>query len=192
MENGKNLFDIKSVTKFYYGITTEEVPTDRISISNGLITNTYGGYGRTICFNSNITKLRAGTYTLSADVINNDQSTYNEVLIGVWLETGEEYKDYIELDSYQTWQKISYTFSLTNEAEIHGFCIQITGNAEKYKGLNFNIKNIQLEEGSTATEYKPYDYGVGDKTNLFNKDDYEVVEKLAFSGSRNRPTNRNL
>ena len=188
--NGKNLFDINSITKFYVDGTEMDITLNYSSISDGILTNNRGYYSKAILCNSNITKLKAGTYTISADVISDRTDGNKEIYFRIWDTNDVKYGTTKVLSSYQTWEKVTCSFSLTKDIEVKGFQFQGTGEAGDYTELNIKFKNIQLEEGSVATEYKPYEYGVGDKVeNLFDADDIvnknsATVSRIEFNGEK--------
>ena len=168
-----NLFDINAVTTFY-DYTDNEVSADYATISDGVI----GSYvsptestGSIYC-NSNIKKLEAGTYTLSADVFDNTTEEGNVVRIGILYTDGNDNSAYTILTSYQTWERKSLVFTIKEDKEVKGFYFQFS-TLDASDG-NIKFKNIQLEKGSRGTEYIPYGkYRIkvnasGKGRNLFN------------------------
>ena len=100
--------------------------------------------------------LSAGTYTLSAMASMNDiNGSGRYVSIGYKDNSNNSHTQYVTISSDN--QKISYTFTLTEETIIR-INLQGIGNSSNSFNLDTSFWDIQLEEGSTATPYVPYGY----------------------------------
>lgn len=146
---GKNLFDTEqAVTKFENSAGATVVSWGSYSDGVVTITRSNGAYGATL-FAGFIPRLIEGeTYTLSATVRLSGTATGTGLRIG----TNDTTPVYITLASKDTWIDASFTFTATAQvAADPRICINAnnTGNIVE-------IKNIQLERGSTATTYAPY------------------------------------
>ena len=100
--------------------------------------------------------LSAGTYTLSAMAsMNNINGSDRYVSIGYKDNSNNLHSQYVNISSDN--QKISYTFTLTEETII---CINLQGigNSSNSSNLDTSFWDIQLELGDTATDYVPYGY----------------------------------
>lgn len=145
----KNLFNTdQAVTRFenFAGAVVNNWGT----YADGIVTNTKsnGAYGF-VGFAGSKPSLQEGqTYTLSATVRLSGSNTGTGVRIG----TGYNSSLAVNISSKDTWLPVSRTFTATaQEASDSRITIQAwnTGNI-------IEIKDIQLELGSTATAYEPY------------------------------------
>ena len=102
------------------------------------------------------TTLSAGTYTISA-MASMHSINGSGIMVGVGFIdiSNKDHTKYIGIDSDN--QKISYTFTLTEEAVVR-IVLQGVGNASNSRNLDASFSNIQLELGDTATNYVPYGY----------------------------------
>lgn len=146
---GKNLFDTEqAVTKFENSAGATVASWGSYSDGVVTITRSNGAYGATL-FAGFIPRLIEGeTYTLSATVRLSGTASGTGLRIG----TNDTTPVYITLSSKDTWLDASFTFTATAQiASDPRICINAnnTGNIVE-------IKNIQLEKGSTATTYAPY------------------------------------
>lgn len=150
-----NLFDINSVTTFY-DYDGREVSSDIATISDGVISSYASPQAATgsIYCNSNIKVLSPGTYTISADIFNNQTEGENVGRIGILYDDGTNDSAFHTLHSYQTWERKSLVFTIEEETEIKGFYFQFNSSNEANGDMKF--KNIQLEKGSRRTEYSLY------------------------------------
>lgn len=89
--------------------------------------------------------LKAGTYTLSAMCANS--GTAGIALRITNITDSPTSRPYV---TTETFTKTILTFTLDEEQEI---VINVIGSASGYNG---SVKEIQIEQGSTATEYAPY------------------------------------
>lgn len=156
---GKNLFDINSVTGFVNS-SGNIMSENNMKIQNGSIISNYGMYGQS-CMTKEYVYLPVGTYTISADVLI-DNANANPVYIGLY-----ELDKKINLNKTKTiplnqTTRVSATVNVVENGNYH-ILTQGSGKAAQYTNLNAVFSNIQLEKGSTATIYEPYEY-LGPKT----------------------------
>ena len=140
----KNLFDINSVTDIKHVTTNKIVSHTLWSIKNNSLITKVNYYDIGACIFLPTLNLEPGTYTLSAYCVSNHPRCF------VGIRDFNKSKWFHE--AYNTNTQIEYKFEITEKSEI-GLMLQ---------GLDSNLivtfSNIQLEEGSTATEYHPYGY----------------------------------
>ena len=155
---GKNLFDISKITKFVkYNNGGFDIETTGSTISDGVIVNNEGLYQGSIFAWDSRTELEAGTYTLSADFMSNrdDGDKRAALYVRDYNSTDIVFQKFKELTAYKSWENVSGTFTLSKKTTIV-IAPMGGGVTGDWNSLNMNIKNIQLELGSTATEYEPY------------------------------------
>ena len=90
----------------------------------------------------------AGTYTLSADTINNSDINCNIRVNKTGAST--IIASILIPASASTKTRRDVTFTLTEETQISILC-----NGQS-SGYNFTVQNVMLEKGSTATDFEPY------------------------------------
>lgn len=156
---GKNLFDINSVTGFVNS-SGNIMSENNMKIQNGSIISNYGLYGQS-CMTKEYVYLPVGTYTISADVLI-DNANANPVYIGLYeLDKKINLNKPTTIPLNQT-TRVSATVNVVKNGNYH-ILTQGGGKASQYTNLNAVFSNIQLEKGSTATTYEPYEY-LGPKT----------------------------
>lgn len=156
---GKNLFDINSVTGFINS-SGNIMSENNMKIQNSSIIANYGMYGQS-CMTKEYIYLPVGTYTISADVLINNTNA-NPVYIGLYeLDKKINLNKATTIPLNQT-TRVSATVNVVKNGNYH-ILTQGGGNASQYINLNVVFSNIQLEKGSTATTYEPYEY-LGPKT----------------------------
>lgn len=168
---GKNLFDINSVTGFVNssGNTMSE---NNMKIQNGSIISNYGLYGQS-CMTKEYVYLPVGTYTISADVLI-DNANANPVYIGLYeLDKKINLNKPTTIPLNQT-TRVSATVNVVKNGNYH-ILTQGGGKASQYTNLNAVFSNIQLEEGSTATTYEPYEY-LGPKTIKMSSNSKNLIQ----------------
>lgn len=103
--------------------------------------------------------LLAGTYTLSGKC--KDNSIKGNPLIcycGIRWSDDTRNAGWGKPNSNDgEWYNFSYTFTITEDKTVKGIYLQDNGATAK---SSICFTNIQLEEGSTATEYEPYGYKI--------------------------------
>ena len=138
---GKNLFDVTSALANQKRINN--VASDYTAYGNGVQVSTNGyEHGRAyMCL-----PLTAGTYNISADVVNGD----------VWNFSVKNYNTDTEIINKNSSVDghISDSFTISEDASV-GFCFMSVVEA----GPTTMVTNIQLETGDTETEYEVYTYG---------------------------------
>lgn len=180
---GKNLFDISKITKFVkYNNGGLDIETTGSTISDGVIVNNEGLYQGSIFAWDSRTELEAGTYTLSADFMSNrdDGDKRAALYVRDYNSTDIVLQKFKELTAYKSWENVSGTFTLSKKTTI---VIAPMGGGVKgdWNSLNMNIKNIQLELGSTATEYEPYK-AVGEASKNLMKYPYSFGTSVTHKG----------
>lgn len=146
---GKNLFNTdQAVTRFenFAGAVVNDWGT----YIDGIVTNTKsnGAYGFVGFAGFKPTLVEGQTYTLSAIVRLSGSNTSAGVRIG----TGYSPNSPVYISSKDEWLPVSRTFTATAQEVIDS---RITIQAWN-TGNIIEIKDIQLELGSTATDYEPY------------------------------------
>lgn len=125
---------------------------------NEIFTSNMGTYVTNIYFNYPIT-LQAGTYTFSAQLMADKDSGHKVCVMGARRIQDNKLVSikniYPTLSSYRTWERHSITFTLTGETVVYFMC-QGDSTSSDYRQLNIKFKELQLEEGSVATDYEPY------------------------------------
>ena len=144
-----NLFDFDSITGLKQ--TNGGDISVYYTIENGILTNKYGRYGSGTYFVCNVTRLEAGTYTLSCNVKNSTQSH-----IYLQLKTPDNYIGSIRPIILNQWNRISSVITFVEDTDILGISIQGVGNSSNCTKLDIQICDIQLELNSVATPYEPY------------------------------------
>ena len=125
--------------------------------------------------------LSAGTYTLSAMASMNDVNGSGRVVSIGYLDISNNwYNQFVTISSDN--QKISYTFTLTEEAVIRTH-LQGRGTASNYSNLDTSFWDIQLELGDTATDYVPYGYLPMYKGRYKVSDVCQLVDKSKYSNT---------
>lgn len=138
----KNLFDINSVTEVRHIRTGLLKPTTKWSIKNNSFITTLNNYSDGVSYILPTLSLEPGIYTFSAFCT----SDYKLCWFGIYDFTKSEGFD----EYYTTSKQLSKTFEITEKSEI-GLIMQ--GYSKNFIGT---FSNIQLELGSTATDYVPY------------------------------------
>lgn len=155
---GKNLFDISNVTGFqtmvgltyqsYYG----SVSVDKV------ITCRYGAYGQGLVLKDWSRYLTIGTYTISADCYypTTTNTTKYQIVSCLHLKDGtDKLSNIYRTITPDTWTRLSFTVNIASEGDYY-LLLQPVGNAGAFYPINVQFKNVQVEEGSTATDYEPY------------------------------------
>lgn len=127
------------------GTTTRGSYGETDAITNGLVLlGNYGNYAN-VAENNSI-EVTEGSYTLSADIVNNG-NTQGGLFIGVGV-LGARPTTFYKLTSG------SYTVTATSGQRIM-LAIWYEGNASA-TNVDLTISNIQLEKGTNANHYTPY------------------------------------
>ncbi len=152
---GKNMFDISKITKFVAGNYSTNM-NGYFTKTDNIITSNIGLYGNSAYWYDSKIKFPPGTYTISADFMADKDSGNKNVVLGYKNLSDSSYKNKtFTVSNYRTWERFSYTFEVSTESDIVPL-IQAMGVKGDYTNLNIKIKNVQIEQGDTATEYEPY------------------------------------
>ena len=157
------------------------------------------------------TGLQIGTYSTTTNVIQRvyvlsckPNTTYTiSKEIGKWIRafTSEVYPaEGVECQT-DAINDGSNTLTITSRENDKYLGIYLQSTSETTLNVEEILSKLMVVEGSETREYQPYmggedvylisinlDNPLASSKNLFNKDDYDVVEKLGFNGSRNRST----
>ena len=148
---GKNKFDKnKELQAINYNFNSEN---HRVDFNDDYIKVKYGLYGGAVYLGS-IGSFKKGTYTISCECYSETLDT-PDIHIGYFVNDNWKHRQLYQI-SFNTWEKITYTFTLENDTDSLYLQFQASGSATKYNDLDFRVRNIQLEEGTVATEYEPY------------------------------------
>ena len=103
--------------------------------------------------------LLAGTYTLSGKCKDNTiKENPNICYCGIRWSDDTRNAGWGKINSNDgEWYNFSYTFTITEDKTVKGIYLQNNGATAK---SSICFTNIQLEEGSTATDYEPYGYKI--------------------------------
>ena len=162
---GKNLFDLEQAATVFEN-AEGVVYTGGASYSDGVVTMTWttGAHGRRYMAGFEPTLVEGETYTLSAYVYITGTHANSNVSIGS-LSTWSS----VAAGGKNAWYRVSKTFTATStDVADSRMMVQPanTGNTMKYK-------DVQLEQGSTATDFQPYqktEYKIDfNGKNMFNK-----------------------
>ena len=104
--------------------------------------------------------LAAGTYTISFDLNSFSLGTNSSfgLYMGLTNSSNVQFYDhsFITINSSTTTGRKSYTFTITDDAAASGLS-NIRASAANYNnGARAELSNIQIEPGSSATAYEPY------------------------------------
>ena len=153
LEKTKNLFDYTKVNGLEH-TSTGNPYSNYLKINGESFGVMAGLYDRGVNFIPHFI-LDAGTYTMS--LIAKGTSPGDEGQFGIIKFNGDGTKPSFTKQWVTSDSRQSYTFTLDENSEI-AIRVQGYGNASNAKNLDSTFSNIQLEEGSTATEYHPYGY----------------------------------
>lgn len=157
--------------------------TTKTFIGNGTLQIEGGISASTIVLLCEPFTLQAGTYTLSAQYAKGTSNRSEYVYIGAWIE-GEGWDGRVlgigGKSSYNTDRKA--TFTLTEPKQIN---FRVLNESRANETFNLEYK-IQIEEGTTATEYEPYveptTYTADENGNVSVPSIYPTTTLIADSG----------
>ena len=201
---GKNLFDESEIT--YATSSTQSQDTKFGVVEDGYLKAKYGAYGTTVLWAPFTTHLEAGSYTVSCDVYIGSESPTLNLVMGLSQGKGSAgmYIRQRSVDGFDQWYRVTNTFNNVEEGD-YFFAGCGGGNASNYNRLNVRFKNIQVERGTTATDFSPYlattynipqevldlkdqdeqpIYGVGINDTLYNYIDFENKTLVRMVGQR--------
>ena len=140
-QKSKNLFDYKSITDYNYGVTNN---------GDGSFTiNTQFYYPLS---NVKIPLKREVTYTYSLNVDSYSDTGSSYITVEIVLQAPE--------DTQTVYKAVTGTgrmaMTFTPKYDVESIDVRYIRKNNNTSTLNARISNIQLEEGSVATDYQPY------------------------------------
>lgn len=166
---GSNWFDMSDITGMKNTAGTDL--SSRMTIEDNIITNTYSFYNSASYYVLGTPiKLPIGTYNLSAKIKTSNCSTTN---IGFIYSDNSNKRTQVDNTVYNEWVNVSYSITLTEEKNLIGVYMQ--GNRNNERECDFQCTDIQINIGSTALPYEPYN----GKTVVANSDG--TVEDVGYS-----------
>lgn len=153
----KNLFDVNNAAPYIF--TTDNPPSNRISLKDGIYTTTYINYnvGSGLRIKDGLV-LSPGTYTLSLSVITVGETTpITGLTYGFRLYKSDGTKPVITTYTEKFNSRSSHAFTIPDDCtDIRLYLAPHCDSAQEY--VYISLKDIQLEQGSTATSYVPYQH----------------------------------
>lgn len=152
----RNLFDINNAVP--YTFHNENPPSNRISLKDGIYTSTYNNYnvGTGLRIKNGLV-LSPGTYTLSLNVITvGETNPITGLTYGFQLYKSDGTKPVLVTYTERR-SRVSHAFTIpTDCTDIRLYLAPFCNNGQDY--VYISLKDIQLEQGSTATTYTPYQH----------------------------------
>ena len=153
----KNLFDVNNAVP--YTFTNDNPPSSRISLKDGIYTTTYNNYnvGSGLRIKDGLV-LSPGTYTLSLSVITVGETTpITALTYGFKLYKSDGTKPIITTYTEKFNSRCSHTFTIPADCtDIRLYLAPHCNSGQEY--VYISLKDIQIEQGSTATSYVPYQH----------------------------------
>lgn len=153
----KNLFDVNNAAP--YTFTNDNPPSNRISLKDGIYTTTYNNYnvGSGLRIKDGLV-LSPGTYTLSLSVITVGETTpITGLTYGFRLYKSDGTKPVITTYTEAFSSRSSHAFTIPSDCtDIRLYLSPHCASAQDY--VYISLKDIQIEQGSTATSYVPYQH----------------------------------
>lgn len=153
----KNLFDVNNAVP--YTFTNDNPPSNRISLKDGIYTTTYNNYnvGSGLRIKDGLV-LSPGTYTLSLSVITVGETTpITGLTYGFKLYKSDGTKPVITTYTEKFNSRCSHTFTIPGDCtDIRLYLAPHCNSGQEY--VYISLKDIQIEQGSTATSYVPYQH----------------------------------
>lgn len=153
----KNLFDVNNAVP--YTFTNDNPPSSRISLKDGIYTTTYNNYnvGSGLRIKDGLV-LSPGTYTLSLNVITVGETTpITGLTYGFRLYKSDGTKPVITTYTEKFNSRCSHAFTIPADCtDIRLYLAPHCNSGQDY--VYISLKDIQLEQGSTATSYVPYQH----------------------------------
>lgn len=153
----KNLFDVNNAVP--YTFSNDNPPSNRISLKDGIYTTTYNNYnvGSGLRIKDGLV-LSPGTYTLSLSVITVGETTpITGLTYGFRLYKSDGTKPVITTYTEKFNSRCSHTFTIPGDCtDIRLYLAPYCNSGQEY--VYISLKDIQLEQGSTATSYVPYQH----------------------------------
>ena len=146
---GKNLFDVNTAVTRFENLSGTYV-SDWGNYTDGIVTinKSNGQFGTCAFAGFKPTLVEGQTYTLSATVYVSGTASNSNIKFGTVPNSGTAFAT----PSKDAWNRVTKTFTATaNDVSDSRIAIQAWSS-----GNTIQIKDIQLEKGSTATTYAPY------------------------------------
>lgn len=133
----------------------------------------------------NLTRLKAGNYTITAKYLGGSFDTVSGGLY--WgLYTYKNKTNILDTRAPMRMYDSIKKFTIDNDTDVQFLVLQFTGLEDGITFNNYKIK-VQLEEGPTSTDIEPYGYKIPVKVsgkNLLNKDKAEEGYFIHVSGEK--------
>ena len=147
--SGKNLFNINDYPKLTN--CNNEDATSSLNIKDGYI---YQSYDLCACSAYLTAKesweLSAGTYILSGRIQNtSDKNVY----VGIRWDDDSRTVDLVTIESDSEGKKFYFSFDVNENKRVKGIYLMNSGPTSK---STISFSKVQLERGTTVTEYEPY------------------------------------
>lgn len=153
----KNLFDVNNAVP--YTLHNENPPSNRISLKDGIYTSTCNNYnvGTGLRIKNGLV-LSPGTYTLSLNIITvGETNPITGLTYGFELYKSDGTKPVLVTYTEVRSSRVSHAFTIpTDCTDIRLYLSPHCQNGQNY--VYISLKDIQLEQGSTATSYVPYQH----------------------------------
>ncbi len=154
---GKNLIDFSQISFDTYYQNGNIHSGGGTKSDNTLVYN-IGLYNNIYFFKTQKFWFEAGEIiTISADILLPSKTglTSNQVAFGIAQISGSVVRGYVNT-VIGTLTRCSKTLTVPATGYYELLVMQPAGNSGASSGLNCSVSNIQIEKGSTATEYEPY------------------------------------
>lgn len=153
----KNLFDVNNAV--VYTLHNENPPSNRISLKDGIYTSTYNNYnvGTGLRIKNGLV-LSPGTYTLSLNIITvGETNPITGLTYGFELYKSDGTKPVLVTYTEARSSRVSHAFTIPADCtDIRLYLAPYCDSGQEY--VYISLKDIQLELGSTATSYVPYQH----------------------------------
>lgn len=182
----KNLFDVNNAVP--YTFSTDNPDGNLIWLKDGIYTTRMNNYniGSGLRIKSGLT-LPAGVYTLSVKVVDSSDfgtggyaniGFYYKIADGTWHALmGPRY-------SYAPGTTLSSAINIPEHIELRLYLNYQNMNGQFLAGY-ISYKDIQLEQGSTATPYQPYGYlPLNRGKYIANKEPVQLLDKSKFPATK--------
>ena len=181
----KNLFDVNNAVP--YTFSTDNPDGNLIWLKDGIYTTRMNNYniGSGLRIKNGLS-LPAGTYTLSVKVVDSSDfgtggyaniGFYYKIADGSWhVLNGPRY-------SYAPGTTLSFGINIPEHIELRLYLNYQNMNGQFLAGY-ISYKDIQLEQGSTASPYQPYGYlPLNRGKYIANKEPVQLLDKSKYFGS---------
>lgn len=152
----KNLFDVNNAVP--YRFDNDNPPSDQLFVKDGIYTTKLNNYniGSGLRIKNGLS-LPAGTYTVSAKIV--DFNNVEKFVIGFRYKTtdGTWKVSSYPYEKYKVGGTIALRVTLPENTDVRLYLTYQNNNGVYLTGY-VSYKDIQLEQGSTATSYVPYQH----------------------------------